>query len=55
MPRVVARLLQLGANPLDEIDMGSNALHVAAYYSNEECVKALLENSPLEAKKTMVR
>jgi hypothetical protein len=55
MPEVARLLLELGANPLDIIDLGSTALHVAAFRGHQECVRALLDGTPSTTRKTLVR
>ncbi len=54
LPEVVCKLLSLGANPQDTIDMGSTALHVAAFRGQEECVRALLDNIPPAPRRALV-
>jgi hypothetical protein len=55
LPEVVRRLLSLGANPLDVIDVGSTALHAAAFYGRTDCVRVLLENIPATTRSTLVQ
>ncbi len=54
LPQVARQLLSLGANPLDTIDVGSTALHAAAFYSHRECVEVLLHSTAATTRRTLV-
>jgi hypothetical protein len=42
-------LLSMGADPLRQIELGSTALHAAAFYNHPECVEAILRHERLRS------